>query len=187
MNVDLNSIITIVVILIGPFVGIWGNGILDRQREQKARKMDIFRTLMRTRNARLSSDHVGAINLVEIEFVKHQKVIEKWTELRKHYGETHAKKPNEENDPDLYDERLNKERVELLTEMLSSMAEVLDFKVEQLRILKGSYYPQGHADMELAQFIIRDYAVGLAFGKRNVPVEIINLPNNSDSTDSKNP
>ncbi len=181
------SIITIAAILIGPCAAVWVNGLLDRWREQKARKMDIFKTLMRTRNARLSPDYVGAINLVEIEFVKHKEVIEKWAALRKHYGETHAKRPNEENDSRSHYERLGKEQMELLTEMLSSMAKVLDFKVEQMEILRGSYYPQGYADMEMDQTIIRNYAVGLAVGKRNVPVEIINLPNNSDSTDSKNP
>ena len=83
------TIFTIVAILIGPCLAVYVNGYLDRRREKRARKMDIFRTLMRTRNARLSPDHVGALNLVEIEFVNHPEVVKNWKALHDHLGTPH--------------------------------------------------------------------------------------------------
>ncbi len=180
---SLLSILTILAIIIGPCLAVWGNGYLDRRREQRARKMDIFRTLMRTRDARLSPDHIAALNLVEIEFVDHPEVIKRWRELHQHFGTIHAKHPKEATEPRLHDERIGKERLELLTQMLDLMAKVLKFRIEQMEILRGGYYPQGHADIESEQSIIRHYIVDLASGQKIVPVAIINLPNTSDNPD----
>jgi hypothetical protein len=46
--------------------------------------MDVFRTLMRTRRMRLNPDHVGALNLVEIEFYRQADVIAAWETYWEH-------------------------------------------------------------------------------------------------------
>ena len=51
--------------------------------------MEIFRMLMRTRRTRLYPEHVGALNLVEIEFAHDRPVIDAWRELFKHLGSEH--------------------------------------------------------------------------------------------------
>ena len=40
--------------------------------------MDLFRTLMRTRRVPMSADHVGALNLIEIEFASEPDVLAAW-------------------------------------------------------------------------------------------------------------
>ena len=43
--------------------------------------MDIFRTLMRTRLMQLDHEHVGALNLVEVEFANNTNVVKSVEEL----------------------------------------------------------------------------------------------------------
>ena len=69
------EILTILAIFIGPISAIAVSRILDNGKERKARQMDIFRTLMRTRRTPIWADHVGALNLVEIEFKDNPTII----------------------------------------------------------------------------------------------------------------
>ena len=71
---------TIVAIIVGPVIAVWITRKIDQDRAAKVRKMEIFRTLMRTRGMPIHWDHVGALNLVEVEFIDHQDVIEPWKE-----------------------------------------------------------------------------------------------------------
>ena len=59
--------ITLTAILVGPVFAILVSRRLEHLRDQRTRKMDVFRTLMRTRRTPIHTDHVGALNLVEIE------------------------------------------------------------------------------------------------------------------------
>jgi hypothetical protein len=54
----------------------------------------IFRTLMRTRRTPMWPDHVGALNLVKIEFAEESNVIDAWREF-KHLGTPHARRSDE--------------------------------------------------------------------------------------------
>ena len=58
--------------------------------------------------------------------------------------------------------RLAEERQRLLAKLLHAMAKALDFKVEQLEIFEGGYTPQGWADIEVEQNVIRRFAAQLA-------------------------
>lgn len=72
------EILTLIAIFSGPFFAILVSRILDNGKEQRARQMEIFRTLMRTRRTPIWAEHVGALNLVEIEFKDDPKVIAAW-------------------------------------------------------------------------------------------------------------
>jgi hypothetical protein len=61
--VSTNEILTIVALIAGPIMAVLITRHLDDQRMYKARHMDVFRTLMRTRRAVLSSDHIGAAHV----------------------------------------------------------------------------------------------------------------------------
>jgi hypothetical protein len=72
------GIATIIALLVGPILAVWVTRRNDDRRLKQTRRMDVFRTLMRTRRVRLNPDHVGALNLVEIEFHGEASVIEAW-------------------------------------------------------------------------------------------------------------
>ena len=119
---------TLLGVFVGPVLAVLIALYLKKRHADKERKMEIYRTLMRTRGF-WDRDHVGALNLVEVEFRNHDEVIKMWkayiSNLRKDFSNTDA----------------NKERGELLTKLIYEIAKVLNIKVEQLAILKGNYVP----------------------------------------------
>ena len=61
------EILTVIALVAGPVIAVITSRCIDTFRAKRDRRMDIFRTLMRTRRSTLSVDHVGALNLVEID------------------------------------------------------------------------------------------------------------------------
>ena len=156
---------TIVAILLGPVLAVLITRWIDNWRAQRARKLDVFRALMRTRGMPLHWDHVGALNLVEVEFIKHPEVLKAWNGYLRHLGEDLP--PIERKD--LHDQ-LAREREELRTKLISEIAKVLGIKVEQLEILKGNYVPQGWADEEWEQRLVRRGLIDLVHGRTSIAV-----------------
>lgn len=154
------SIATIIALILGPILAVWITRIIDDRRSQQERKMEIFRTLMRTRQTPLSFEHVEALNLVEVEFAKNESVIDAWkaylTQLR-------------EPPPPLQDkgrhDRLVGERATLLTKLIDEISKVLNLEVQQLDILKGNYVPQGWHDDDWEKKLVRRHLIEVLSGR----------------------
>jgi len=168
------SITTIIAVLLGPILAVWITRIIDDRRAQQARKMDVFRTLMRTRRTPIHFDHVGALNLVEVEFVDHPKVVEAWKSYLKNLGEELP--PLEQKDR--YDKAL-KDRDALLTKLIYEVSVVLKFKVQQLDILEGNYVPQGWHDDDSEQKLVRRHLIDVLSGRAPLTIrpEMTQIPN----------
>lgn len=177
------EILTIIAIVVGPIAAVLVTRWVDRQREQHQRRMDIFRTLMRTRRAPMSAEHVGALNLIEIEYAGDREVISCWKALFSHFGTQHARGDGEQIREGLspeesgsrerrFGERLTGERLRLLAKLLHAMARRLGFKIEQLEIFEGGYGPQGWQDIETEQTVVRRFVVELALGRRTLPIGV---------------
>lgn len=178
------EILTIIAIFIGPMIAVLITRWLDDRREKNARRMDVFKTLMRTRRTPIYPEHVGSLNLIELEFAKDDEVITKWKELLNHFAEQHVRKTTEETSDSLpkhessarnkaFNERLAQERQTLLAKLLHSMAKALDFKIEQLEIFEGGYTPQGWGDVDTAQQLARQFLIELYLEKRSLPIKIL--------------
>src|SRR5580704_11566902 len=77
----MTDILTIVALIMGPVLAVQAQKVIDRAREGKNRRLWVFKTLMATRHATLSIDHVSALNRIDLEFVdnkKYHKVLEAW-------------------------------------------------------------------------------------------------------------
>jgi hypothetical protein len=190
--------LTLLAIVMGPCIGVLLARYLQDRDFNRERRMDIFRTLMRTRRTPMWPDHVGALNLVEIQFAKEKDVIDAWRELFKHLGTPHARRseetisdgmsPEETGERDRrYYTRLGEERQRLLAKLLHAMAKALDFKIEQLEIFEGGYTPQGWADIEVEQNVIRRFAALLAAGQRALPIAVWDYTNVSQTATTQNP
>lgn len=81
------AVATIIAVLVGPILAVLITRFIDDQRASKARRMEIFRTLMRTRKTPIHFEHVGAINLVEIEFANETSVVQAWKNYLNNLGE----------------------------------------------------------------------------------------------------
>ena len=118
---------------------------------------------------RLNPDHVGALNLVEIEFYGQKPVIDAWKAYWSHLGK---RVPADQPERDVF----FKERESLLTKLLHAMARSLDFQIEQLDIFEGGYVPQGWEEEEQLTRLTRFLLLDVLNGKRGIPVVPINLP-----------
>lgn len=192
-----NDWLTIAAIVLGPIFGaslaVW----LEARRAKRERRLDIFRTLMRTRRNPMWPDHVGALNLVEIEFQDHPKVIQNWKALFQHLGTEHVRRQDEQTDKDMpqheqnernnrYWLRLLQERQEILTELLHAISKVVGFsKMEQLEIFKGGYTPQGWNDIDMEQAAVRRLFTEIYLGRRMFPIGVFHFPGQQEQEPPK--
>jgi hypothetical protein len=70
--------------LLGPVLAVQAQKWVEGFRENKARRLTIFRTLMATRAMVLDPNHVEALNAVPIDFYKDKGVMDAWEEYFLH-------------------------------------------------------------------------------------------------------
>ena len=139
-------------------------------------------------------EHVGALNLVEIEFHSDSKVMDAWKALFQHLGQPQPRHSNEEihdgmsedekgKKNALWGQRINDERQKLLSRLLHAMGRSLGFKIEQLEIFDGGYTPQGWSDIELEQTAIRRLFADIYLGRRMFPIGVFHLPDQASPAD----
>ena len=152
--------------LTGPILAVLVTRWIDNRRAERDRRLDVFRALMRTRKAALQPDHVNALNLVEIEFHKVQPVLVAYRQLMRHFN----------NVPTPVNEAWMANHRSLLTRLLSEMANLLGYKIEQLDVFEGGYYPLGWGQVEEQQVAMRLGLLELLAGKRTLPVHVAQNP-----------
>ena len=159
----------ILAVLVGPIVAVQLTRYLDNNKEVRERKLQVFKTLMATRAYTISWDHVVALNRIDLEFDKNNKkekaVIEAWKEYLDLLG-------NKEMSP----EQWGVKRLDLLVELLHTMAQVLDYDFDKTHIKNSSYSPVAHGTIEEEQRAIRKGLIEILDGKRVVPMFVTNIP-----------
>ncbi len=170
-NVDWFAIVTAAAAVSGPIIAVWITRMSDDRKEYYNRRMNIFRTLMRTRKMPVHFDHVGALNLIEIDFAKNPLVIAAWKEYLKNLGEPF---PAQAAEP-IQSVFLQK-RETLLTKLISEIAKDLKFSVEQMDIFEGNYIPQGWHDEDWEQKLVRKGLVEVLSGRRPLMIQAYAVP-----------
>ena len=67
-GIRLEGWLVIAAVILGPILALWAQRYSERRREERARKLSLFRELMATRTTRLSGRHVEALNHIDLEF-----------------------------------------------------------------------------------------------------------------------
>ncbi|MFO1464317.1 MAG: DUF6680 family protein [bacterium] len=186
--------LTIAAIILGPILAVQVQERLNKSKEKRLKKLELFKILMATRANLLSPDHVSALNRIELEFDSDNKneklVIENWREYLDHLGSG----PGDGDPRDLeFSEKLNRwgdKRVDLLIDLLHSMSKVLGYNFDKVQLKRGIYSPKAHGDFESDQNFIRKSLVELFGFQRALPIVIIE-PNqekvpNDDGNNKKN-
>lgn len=114
---------------------------------------------MATRRAQLTTEHVTALNLIEVDFHGEQQILKAWKE----YFENLRVDVRDANKT----ERAYAERPALLTKLLREIAKVMHYPIEQLDIMEGGYAPQAVAD----NFLRQTAALDVLSGKRPLLVK----------------
>jgi hypothetical protein len=126
---------TIAAILAGPILAVLVTRFVDQARAAKERKLFVFRQLMRTRRLRLHPDHVGALNMIDVDFHKDKQVMAAFTEYINHL---HEGIPADEGDNQ---DRFFKRREDLLTKLLKEIGSSLNYSLDRADIDGLGYSP----------------------------------------------
>ena len=145
--------------LLGPVLAVWVTRTIDDNRRIRERQVNVFRTLMATRRATLSAERVTALNMVEIEFHGIEPVQTVYRKVMEHINHS---RPLPEN--------WGKEHAKLTTRLISEIADALGYKLQQLDMLDGGYYPEGLADIEVEQQAVRRAIIATLSGDRPLRV-----------------
>lgn len=155
--------------LLGPILAVQAQRWVDRQRQRQERRITIFRTLMATRAASLSSDHVQALNAIPIEFYgrrkAHREVVQAWRDLLDHLNQ-------EQMDLALWGQK----RQEFFIELLWKLATALGYRFTKLELQREVYSPRGHARLENEQEVIRQGLFRIFSGEAAFPLDIRSMP-----------
>lgn len=162
----------IVAALAGPVLAVQAQKWVERYTEARRRKMNLFFTLMATRAARLSFEHVRSLNMIEIEFYRAtgatttDEVLDKWRIYHDHFNQL----PEKATDAQLTNwlERGD----ELFTDLLLAMSRALGYKFDRVHLKRGAYYPKAHGEEETAQRQIRDSLRSILSGEKPLPMAV---------------
>jgi hypothetical protein len=174
----------------GPILAVRAQKVIESLTEKRKRKLHIFRILMATRAARISGDHVQALNMIDIEFSaskvlgvfryqspKEKAVISAWRD----YLESLSPLPPEATEEEK--KRWNERTLDHFINLLSVLSEALGFEFDKVQLKKGIYSPQAHGDTEEAQLQIRDSLVKILSGKQSFPMAVTHFPVSQEALD----
>lgn len=165
--------------LAGPILAVQAQKWLERSRARDDKKGWVFSQLManRTISARLSADHVRALNMIDVVFYgrvvkgkshrtdSEQAVVNAWRSYHDHLSDV------VNNGPDANQAVVFAARDELFLNLLEAMAKDLKFDFDRVTLKKGGYTPQAHGDFAATQLQLLQDADEVFAGRRAIRVE----------------
>ncbi|MFC5066587.1 DUF6680 family protein [Flaviflagellibacter deserti] len=159
------DVVNIVAIIVGPLLAVLITRWRDNRKENIRRRSDILEALMKTRPLRLSFEHVGALNLIQMEFFGKRSVIDAYKRYRDHLSQDFPQ-------GDGAGKRFVETRDDLFVELIHAIASDLNYKFDKKDIEKLSYGPVGWENDESAVRMIRTLAINVLTGQQPLPVSI---------------
>jgi hypothetical protein len=184
----MNEFAIILATLLGPVLAVQAQKAIERARERHSRKSWVFHQLMATRAARVSPEHVQALNMIDLAFYGNQlfgvhrrsksaqAVIDAWREYHDHLNTK------------VEDDALQLWHVkgeELFINMLYSMAVEVGYKFDRVQLKKGAYSPIAHGELEDQQRALRKLAIGVMGGDIPIKMEVTSLPIHEEALKSQ--
>lgn len=169
--IQAKDLITLAVLLVTVFAIVWGPikavqvaRTNDEEREAQRRKFGIFHDLMKTRRFVLNPMHVMALNLIQVEFYKHERIDASY----KHYMGLLSRSQPHPRDPNF--EQFYTEQEDALYDLLHEIGAELGYSYDKRDLRKLAYGPRGWEDEELQTKAMRAHIIDLLQGRRPLPV-----------------
>lgn len=143
----------------GPIAAVLITFWRERRTIIKSRRLEIFRTLMATRQLGISPQHVNALNLIEVDFYGCANVQKEWIVYKDHLFSGGVE-----------DEAWREKKERLLANLLCQMAKRLRYNIPAMDIFKGGYAPKGWAHSQNRILEAFEYVHELANVKKAVPI-----------------
>lgn len=180
-NLEPKDWLVIASTLLGPILAVQAQKAVETFKEKRSRKIKVFQTLMATRAARLSPDHVQALNMIDLVFygksifgIHHRSknetlVIAAWREYHDHLSTQF----NDESVP-VWSARCD----ELMINLLYVIANDVGYSFDRVQLKKGSYSPVAHGRLESEQETMRKLFIEVLSGERPIAMDIQAFPIN---------
>lgn len=157
MNLTDGELVLAICALAGPILAVLATRLVDSLRDSRARKNAVFVSLMSTRRAQLTPEHVQALNLIEIEFANSPRVIaelkaymslmeERVPPLSRFERDEAVKAAHKQADDDLV-----RRRRRAFGSLVQAIGRKLGRNVDRYDIIEGGYYPGGWGEAETLQ------------------------------------
>lgn len=155
--------------LAGPVLAVQAQKWIERALETRNRRRSLFYSLMATRAARVSFEHVRALNGIDIEFRerKDRDVIEKWRIYLDHL--------NKSNVSDAEIKAWGERGEDLFIDVLYAMSHSLGYDFDRVHLKRGVYSPRAHGEEELAQQSIRNSLGAILSGAKPFPIKVTSI------------
>jgi hypothetical protein len=143
----------------GPIAAILITFWRERRASIRARRLEIFRTLMATRRIPISAQHVNSLNLIEVDFYGCANVQTEWLAYKGHLFADAVE-----------DDAWREKKERLLANLLCQMAKTLRYNIPAMDIFKGGYAPKGwgHSQGRLLEAL--EYVHDLAVNNKAIPM-----------------
>lgn len=182
----ISDILMICAVILAPLIAVQVDKYLEKKRNKNERKLNVFKTLMATRGKILDPRHVEALNMIDLEFDGEKPVTDAWKAYLDHlinmpkYPTSKGKNEEEKkSEKTIYDSQMatwGGQRENYLADVLFSMGNSLDYNFDKTHIKRSIYSPQGHADIENEQQLLRRASIELLMGRITLPVETVATP-----------
>lgn len=143
--------------LASPILAVLATRVVDAWRDSRARKNAVFVSLMSTRRAQLTPEHVQALNLIEIEFAGSAGVnaeLKVYMNLMEERAPPLSRFEKDQAVISAYrqaDEDLIRRRRRAFGSLVQALGKKLGRNVDRYDIIEGGYYPGGWAEAETLQ------------------------------------
>jgi hypothetical protein len=158
----LSDWLTITAIIVGPIAAWLLSYAINKRKEAKDRKLNIFRTLMATRSffLRFRLEHVGVLNTIPVEFSNEEKVLKAWRDYLFTMNST-------ENNEELW-----RKRNDAFFELVHRISKSIGYNLDKDQIMNTSYEPSGYGDEAQDWIKVRKSLIDILDHKAALPVEI---------------
>ena len=178
-NLELKEWAVIAATLVGPILAVQAQKFLEMIRERRNRKIALFERLMATRAARVSAEHVRALNMIDLVFygervfgiqrrsASEQQILDAWREYHDHLN-TKA----DDGQLPLWAAKGD----ELFTNLLFAISKDVGYKFDRVQLKRGAYSPVAHEELEAQQAELRHAALSLITGKHALKMNVVGFP-----------
>lgn len=183
-NIDGKDWIVVLATLIGPVLAVQAQKWVELLRDKRRRKALLFEQLMATRAARLSAEHVRALNMIDMVFYgsrifsflrrtsTEKSVLDNWNIYLDHLGNQQFQQQSIEG--------WLATGSELFTKLLESIASDLKYTFDRKQLTRGAYSPQAHEDIEFELTALRKSALSVFKGDTSLNMNVVGFPVDPD-------
>lgn len=148
--------ITVAAIVLGPVLALFAQRVLDRMREKKDRRVQVYLTAMSLRGTWLHIDSIRALNSIDTIFDKRsdKSVRDAWARVITH-ANTRRDPQQDAAQAEAQALQWNNRLLDLRTDLYQLLGKAVGYNHTIDYIKSQFYYPQYHVDAELEQLQIR--------------------------------